>query len=96
MLPTVVACSGHCLLPVLGTGDTRLAVRKDSKKNKLVPSGKGWFDNALHDPPVLAPEPLLVTLLPLKHQGPLTQLTPPRVSRSGQLNDFTDGQTLIP
>ena len=32
LLPTVVACSGHCLLPVLGNGDTRLAVCKDSKK----------------------------------------------------------------
>ena len=24
LLPTVVACSGHCLLPVLGNGDMRL------------------------------------------------------------------------
>ena len=42
LLP-VVACSGHWLLPVLGDGDTRLAVCKNSKKQLVLQSGKkGW------------------------------------------------------
>ena len=48
----VVAYDGHCLLPVLGDGNTRLA--KDSKKQLVQKSGKVWFDNAMHDPLDLA------------------------------------------
>ena len=64
----VVAYGGHCLLPVLGDGNTRLA--KDSKKQLVQKSGKVWFDNAMHDPLDLASSLLLVTLFPLVQQGP--------------------------